>query len=78
VGSVKRCKNPKCNRIFYPEWNQKNIKYCPDCHAKFGKNIRQNVYRLRHESAKVGNSAQDNEILAFLKKKRSTEDNRYA
>jgi hypothetical protein len=75
VGSVKRCKNPKCNKIFYPSWNENRSEFCPDCRKRA---IRQDVYRMKHDSARVGNSKQDSEILSFLKKKRDNEDKKYA
>jgi hypothetical protein len=74
VGSVKRCKNPKCNRVFYPDWNEKNVVYCQDCRKN---RIDQDTYRMKHEKAQIGNSKQDAEILRFLRNKRKKEDNRY-
>ena len=71
---MKRCKNTKCGRIFYPSWNENRSEFCPDCRKK---SIRQEIYRMKHESAKIGNSKQDAEILSFLKRKREKEDKKY-
>jgi hypothetical protein len=71
VGSVKRCKNPKCNKIFYPDWNEKNVVYCVDCRKK---DIKKEEYDDRHPNRKLGNPKQDKEIMSFLKKKRTDAD----
>jgi DNA-directed RNA polymerase subunit M/transcription elongation factor TFIIS len=78
VGSVKRCKNQKCSVLFIPDWKDKNVLYCPTCRELFVNRNKQNTYRMRHESAKVGNSKQDSSILKFLKNKKKIEDNRYS
>jgi len=74
---VKRCKNPKCRKIFYPAWNENRAEYCENCRERFSNPNRQDNYRMRHEKARVGNSKQDAEILSFLKKKREIEDKKY-
>ena len=78
MGSVKRCKNPKCNRIFYPSWNENRSEYCETCRIIFRDKNKTKNYEKIHERYRVGNSKQNKEILAFLKKKRANEDKKYA
>jgi hypothetical protein len=78
VGSVKRCKNPKCKIILQEHVGVgRPIEYCENCQQRFQNANWQNTYRMRHEKARVGNSRQDAEIMKFLKKKRENEDKRY-
>lgn len=75
---MKRCKNPKCGKIFYPAWNENRSEYCSTCRdTDIAKRRAKDKYENTHENRKIGNSAQDREIMSFLKKKKKQEDNRY-
>jgi predicted nucleic acid-binding Zn-ribbon protein len=78
VGSVKRCKNPKCGQTFTPDWKDKNVLYCPDCrNNRFKDRQAEQKYDRVHEKRKLGNPKQNREILKFLKKKQKDEDKYY-
>lgn len=66
---MKRCANPKCNKIFYPDWTEKNVVYCPDC-RKMG--MKRKAYDNKKPNRKIGNKGQDSNILKFLKRKEAT------
>jgi predicted nucleic acid-binding Zn-ribbon protein len=75
---VKRCENPKCGKIFIPDWKEKNVKYCPDCrNNRFKDRMAEQKYDKIHQKRGLGNPKQDKEILQFLKKKAKEENDRY-
>jgi hypothetical protein len=76
VGSVKRCKNVKCGRIFYPTWNENSAEYCKECRSDRERKKHQR-FKEKFQGRGVGNPQQDNSIMLFLRKKREIEDTKY-
>jgi hypothetical protein len=73
----KRCKNPKCSKIFYPSWKEHRAEYCEICHIIFREKEKTRKHEEKCERERIGNPKYDVELLRILKKKREQEDLKY-
>jgi hypothetical protein len=73
VGSVKRCKNQKCENLVNEHGGTQSEgrprEYCDSCQIIFRDKDKTKKYEQIHERKHVGNKKQDVKILKFLKRK---------